>query len=223
MFMCRYPHRNGCYYCHLPCTNSCLLFKSVGNFEQRLTVHSFWRHCCIACLWSFRTPTTYFDKNRMPANNSNCHSRINLFDITGLSCHLSEPEPLHSFASIDAVLQEPEEPLEDSFWDDPQSVSMWNSYRTEAAANRGGLKINDLVFKDFGTGYHGLHVDCEHRISCHCTHNYGGIQTTQGRALNTQPTIDSQETIKPRKVLKSPSIPEIFIRPPSIEDPKYNW
>jgi hypothetical protein len=107
---------------------------------------------------------------------------------------------LNAFYSIDTILSEPEEPLEVYFWDEPQAVSPWNSYWTDAAATGGGLKIDDPVFKNFWTKYYGLHVDCEDQDPCYCEHNCGGTHTTEGRAL---------------------VVPSIVITPPT-EDPEYS-
>ena len=119
-------------------------------------------------------------------------SRINFFDLAGRTIDIFEPEPLNATGSIDANLLEVEEPLEAYFWDEPQPVSPWNSYWTEAAKSGGGLKIDDPVFKDFWTKYHGLHVDCWDEEVCYCEHNCGGTHTTKGRAVT-----DSSDTVKP--------------------------
>jgi hypothetical protein len=65
----------------------------------------------------------------MPAYNSKRpqQSRINFFDVASRTTNLFEPELLNSFDSIDAVIVEPEEPLEAYFWEEPQAVSPWNS------------------------------------------------------------------------------------------------
>jgi hypothetical protein len=131
----------------------------------------------------------------MPAYDSKKpqQSRINFFDLAGRTTNLFEPEPLNSFDSIDAVILEPEDPLEAYFWEEPQAVSPWNSYWTEAAKYGGGLQINDPVFKDSWTKYYGLQVNCEEEEVCYCEHNCGGTHTTKGRAVT-----DSEATIKPR-------------------------
>ena len=131
----------------------------------------------------------------MPAYDANrpTTSRINWFDLAGRTCQLSEPEPINAFDSIDAIISETEEPLEAYFWDEPQTISPWNSYWTEAARNGGGLAIDDPVFKNFWTKYHGLHVTCENEEPCYCEHNCGGTHTTKGRAVT-----DSQITVKGR-------------------------
>jgi len=123
-------------------------------------------------------------------------ARINFFDLAGQITNLFEHEPLNAFDSIDAILSEPEEPLEEYFWDEPRTVSPWNSYWTEAAKQGGGLKIDDPVFKDFWTKYHGLHVNCWEEEICFCEHNCGGTHSTIGRAAGAQ-SEDSQATIKP--------------------------
>jgi hypothetical protein len=89
----------------------------------------------------------------MPAYNSKKpqQSRINIFDLASRTTNLFEPEPLNSFGSIDAVILEPEEPLEAYFWEEPQALSPWSSYWTEAAKYGGGLQINNPVFKDSWT------------------------------------------------------------------------
>jgi hypothetical protein len=121
----------------------------------------------------------------MPAYDSKKpqQSRINFFDIAGRTTNLFEYEPLNIFNSIDAVIFETEEPLEEYFWKEPHAVSPWNSYWTEAAKYGGGLQINDPVFKDSWTKYYGLHVNCEAEEVCYCEHNCGGTHTTKGRAV----------------------------------------
>ena len=51
-------------------------------------------------------------------------SRINFFDLAGQTTNLCEPEPLNTFDSIEAVISKPEEPLEEYFWSELQSVSL---------------------------------------------------------------------------------------------------
>jgi hypothetical protein len=77
--------------------------------------------------------------------------RLNFFNLAGTLCELSEPEPFNCFECINTLLNQPEEPLEAYFWVEPQSVSLWNSNRTEAAKYGGGLKIHNPVFKHFCT------------------------------------------------------------------------
>jgi hypothetical protein len=120
-------------------------------------------------------------------------SRMNFLDLASRTTNLFEPEPLNSFNSIDAVILEPEEPLEAYVWEEPQAVSPWNSDSTEAAKYRGGLQIDDPVFKDSWTKYYGLHVDCEEEEVCYCEHNCGGTHTTKGQAV-----INSDTTVKPQ-------------------------
>jgi hypothetical protein len=121
----------------------------------------------------------------MPAYDSKKpqQSRINSFDLAGRTTNLFKVEPLNAVNSINAVILEPEEPLEPYFWEEPQAVSPWNSYWTEAAKYGGGLQINDPVFKDSWTKYYGLHMDCEEEEVCYCEHNCGGTHTTKGRAV----------------------------------------
>ena len=130
----------------------------------------------------------------MPAYDSKRpqQSRINFFDLAGQTTNLFEHEPLNSFNSIDAVILEPEEPLEAYFWEEPQAVSPWNSYWTEAAKYGGGLQINDPVFKDSWTKYYGLHVNCEEEEVCYCEHNCGGTHTTKGRAVTDSEAISER-------------------------------
>ena len=129
----------------------------------------------------------------MPAYDTNQpeNSCINWFDLAGKACLISEPEPLNPFDSIDTVLLEIEAPLKAYFWDEPQPVSPWNSYWTEAEKSGGGLRIDDPDFKDFWTKYHGLHINCWDEEICYCKHNCRGTHTTKGRAVT-----DSSATIK---------------------------
>src|ERR1700687_3928220 len=122
-------------------------------------------------------------------------SRINFFDLAGRTIDLFETEPLNAFDSIDAIILETEQPLEQYFWSEPQAVSPWNSYWTEAAKQGGGLQIKDPAFKDCGTKYYALHFDCQHEEVCYCQHNCGGTHTTKGRAVSS-----SEATIKQRPV-----------------------
>src|ERR1700687_5042811 len=110
-------------------------------------------------------------------------SRINFFDLAGRTIDLFETEPLNAFDSIDAIILETEEPLEEYLWSEPQAVSPWNSYWTEAAKQGGGLQINDPVFQNFWTKYHGLHVDCWDQEVFYCIHNCSGTHITKGQAV----------------------------------------
>ena len=91
----------------------------------------------------------------MPAYDINrpTYSRINFFDLAGQTTNLFEYEPLNAFDCIEAVISEDQEPLDEHFWAEPQQVSPWNSYWTEATRNGGGLQIDDPVFKNFWTEY----------------------------------------------------------------------
>src|ERR1700687_3881242 len=122
-------------------------------------------------------------------------SRITFFDLAGRTIDLFESEPLNAFDSMDAMILETEKPLEEYFWSEPHAVSPWNSYWTEAARYRGGLQINDPVFKDSWTKYYGLHVDCQNQEICYCEHNCGGTHTTKGRAVTNCDT-----TVKPPRL-----------------------
>jgi hypothetical protein len=137
----------------------------------------------------------------MPAYDYNKpqQSRINFFDLAGRTINLFEQEPLNAFDSIDAILLETEEPLEAYFWDEPQAVSPWNSYWTEAAANGGGLSIDDPVFKDSWTKYFGLHISCKNEDTCYCEHNCGGTHTTKGRAVSSSGQTEIPWDITPAK------------------------
>ena len=142
----------------------------------------------------------------MPAYDANQpeQSQINYFNLAGRSINLFEIEPLNPFDSIDEILLETEEPLEAYFWDEPQRVSPWNSYWTEAAKSGGGLRIDDPVFKDFRTKYYGLHVDCWDEEVCYCEHNCAGTHTTKGQAVT-----DSSDTAKPTKAQDWTLYPEL--------------
>jgi hypothetical protein len=62
---------------------------------------------------------------------------------------------LNAFDSSDAIHFEFEEPLEEYFWSKPHTVSLQNSYWTEAAKIRGGLRIDNLVFEKFAPSIMG--------------------------------------------------------------------
>jgi hypothetical protein len=134
---------------------------------------------------------------------------LNFFDLAGLTTNYCEHEPLNSFNSIDAILLESNEPLDEYFWAEPQPVSPWNSYWNEAAKYGGGLQINNLVFKDSWTKYYGLHINCEDE-ECYCEHNCGGTHTTKGWAVSCS---NQTETIwdfaPPKQCVLFPTISEI--------------
>ena len=138
--------------------------------------------------------------------DSNCHCRVNFFDLAGTPTQLAEPEPLNFFDSIDALLHETEEPLEAYFWDAPDTPYPWNLYWTDAARQGGGLSIDDPVFADHWTRYKGLHVDCEDQEICYCEHNCGGTHTTIGRAPAARSSIVATETSFDRAVSTISSI-----------------
>ena len=112
----------------------------------------------------------------------NCHSRVNFFDLASIPLQLAESEPVNFFDSIDAPLNETDEPLEDYFWDAPDTPYLWNLYWTDAARQGGGLSIDDPVFADHWTRYKGLHIDCKDEEVCYCEHNCRGTHMTLGRA-----------------------------------------
>jgi hypothetical protein len=124
----------------------------------------------------------------MPGYDSNKseQSSITFFDLAGQTTCLFEQETFNIFDSINPIITEPEAPLEAHFWHEPQAVSPWNSYWTEAAKNGGGLSINDPVFETFWTKYYGLHINCLDKEPCFCEYNRGGTHSTIGRAPNTQ-------------------------------------
>ena len=99
----------------------------------------------------------------MPVYNINkpIQSQNNFFNLAGWTKNLFEHEPLNTFDGIEAVLLETEEPWEEYFWSEPQPVSLWNFYWTEAIRNTGGLQIDDPVFKNVWTKYYSLHIDCQ--------------------------------------------------------------
>ena len=132
----------------------------------------------------------------MPAYDINRpkQSHINFFNLAGRTTNLFEPEPLNAFDSFTAIVLQPEEPLEEYFWSEPQSVSPWNSYWTEATCNGGGLQIDNRVLKNFWTKYYGLHIDCQDQEVWYCKYNYRGTHSTIGRDLDIQS--DSQATIQ---------------------------
>jgi hypothetical protein len=133
----------------------------------------------------------------MPAYDSKKpqQSRINFFYLAGRTTNLFEHEPLNAFNSIDTVILEPEESLEEYFWEEPHAVSPWNSYWTEAAIYGGGLQMNDPVFKDSWTKYYGLHVDCEEEEICYCEQNCGGTHITKGRAVTYSEAISERVSV----------------------------
>jgi hypothetical protein len=133
----------------------------------------------------------------MPAYDSNKpqQSQINFFDLADGTTSVFDQEPFNAFDRIDTVILETEELLKAYFWDEPQAVSPWNSYWTEAARNGRRLQIDDPVFKNFWTKYYCLHVYCQDKEPCYCEHNCGGTLTTIGRAADAV-TTKSESTIK---------------------------
>jgi hypothetical protein len=89
----------------------------------------------------------------MQKYDSNCTSRTNWFDLAGIHCSLSEPEPLNTFESIEGLLNIEVDDifLPAYFWEQSDTLSPWNLYWTEATANGGGLEIDDAVFGDYWT------------------------------------------------------------------------
>jgi hypothetical protein len=152
----------------------------------------------------------------MTPYDTNHHGRINFFDLAGTPCTLFEPEPLNAFESIDAILHEPEEPLEAYFWDQPDSPYPWNLYWTEAARHGGGLAVDDPVFGDSWTKYKGMHVGCDDWDICYCEHNCGGTHTTVGRAPGALSTIYEVEEHYPEDIV--PTFEELL-----NEEPNYEW
>ena len=65
--------------------------------------------------------------------DSNCHCRVNFFDLAGIHLQLAQPKPLNFFDSIDTLLKETEEPLEDYFWNAPDMPYLSNLYWTDTA------------------------------------------------------------------------------------------
>jgi hypothetical protein len=57
VFMCLYPYRSGCYYCHRTCNVFCKVLRLASNFDNRLAIHSYWRQICLPCMWNFGRPT----------------------------------------------------------------------------------------------------------------------------------------------------------------------
>src|ERR1700681_2831848 len=152
----------------------------------------------------------------MTPYDTNNHGRINFFDLAGIPCTLFEPEPLNIFASIDEILNEPEEPLEAYFWDQPNSPKPWNLYWTEAARNGGGLTIDDPVFGDFWTKYKGMHVECEDWTFCCCEHDCRDTRTTFRRAPGALSTTYEVEEHYPEDIV--PTVEELL-----YEQPIYEW
>lgn len=63
--------------------------------------------------------------------DSHCYCRVNFFDLAGIPSKLAEPEPFNIFDSIDAFRIETDLPLNDSFWDAPDTLYPWNPYWTD--------------------------------------------------------------------------------------------
>jgi hypothetical protein len=70
---------------------------------------------------------------------------------------LSEPELLNALNSIDAILQEPIEPLETECWEQSDDPSLSNLVSIEATMDGRGISVNDPVFGEHWTKYLGLH------------------------------------------------------------------
>jgi len=155
----------------------------------------------------------------MQKYDSNCTSRTNWFDLAGTHCTLSEPEPLNVFESIDGLLNTEVDDLglPAYFWEQSDIPSPWNLYWTEAAADGGGLQLDDPVFGNRWTRYWGAHswFNCEADIPCWCEgHDCCGTHETEGHAPA------AAETAKPSV------IPLIVVEPPTptpSEIDQFNW
>jgi len=80
--------------------------------------------------------------------DSNCTSRTNWFDLAGIHCTLSEPEPLNAFESMEGELKIEVDDicLPTYFWAQSDTPYPWNLHWTEAAAYEVGLELDDPVF-----------------------------------------------------------------------------
>jgi hypothetical protein len=86
--------------------------------------------------------------------DNQCTTRVNWFHLAGTPCRLSEPEPLNAFDSIQGLLRTTlEEPLPAYFFEQSDTPAPWNLSWTETAAYGGGLKIDNLVFRNSWTKY----------------------------------------------------------------------
>jgi len=85
---------------------------------------------------------------------------MNWFDLAGTHCCLSEPETLNTFESIEGLLNTEIDDLilPVNFWEQSDVPSPSNIYWTEAAANGGGLELDDRVFGNSWTKYWGAHA-----------------------------------------------------------------
>ena len=119
--------------------------------------------------------------------NRPIQSRINFFDRAGRTTNLFEFEPLNAFDSIEAIILQSEEPLEEYFWSKLQSVSLWRYYWTEATRNRGGHQIDNPVFKNFWTKYYGLHVNCQDQEE-----SFANITGEEPTAQSEEPMMHNQ-------------------------------
>jgi hypothetical protein len=103
------------------------------------------------------------------------------------------------------------------FWEQSDVPSPWNLYWTEAAANGGGLELDDPVFGDNWTRYWGAHswFNCDPEKPCYCEgHDCRGTHETEGHAPAAAATA------------KLPEVPLIVVEPPTptpSELDQFNW
>jgi hypothetical protein len=154
----------------------------------------------------------------MQKYDSNCTSRTNWFDLAGIPCILSEPEPLNAFESIGELLTVEVDDiyLPAYFWEQSDVPSPWNLYWTEAAAYGGGLALDDPVFGDSWTTYWGAHswFNCDKDTPCWCEgHDCRGTHETEGHAPAAA-------------TAKAPAVPLIVVEPPTptpSEVGQFSW
>jgi hypothetical protein len=148
---------NGCRYCHEPCSSSCWVY--LGLSDIGLTFATIASIIAVSLPDMIFAPTLIDHYTRMQKYDSNCTSQTNWFDLAGVSCTLSEPEPMNPFKSIEGLLniEVDDMCLPAYFWEKSEVPSSWNSYWTEGAAHGGGLEIDDPVFGNSWTRYWGAH------------------------------------------------------------------
>jgi hypothetical protein len=103
------------------------------------------------------------------------------------------------------------------FWEQSDTLSLWNLYWMEAAAYRGGLEIDDPVFGNSWTRHWGAHswFNCDIDTPCWCEgHDCRRTHETEGHARAAAATAKDPEILL--------IVVEPLISTPSELD-RFNW
>jgi len=129
---------------------------------------------------------THIDRHLgMQEYDGNHTSSTNLFHYGGTQCSISEQYPLNAFKSIEWLLNPEVDDFTSpaDFWEQLDVPSPWNMDWTEDTAYRGGLKLDDPVFRNSWTQYCATHAwfDCDPELPYKCgEHNCWETHLTQG-------------------------------------------